>query len=118
MLVMSDGEYLPNLRSLEKALCRMKRLHKSISRKKFLSNNWFKAKITLANAYEHLHDLRRDLYMRLGRWFAEHYDVVMEDIHVIHMISKSSRSLRRLSDVSFSELREVISYQLEKWVRK
>ena len=37
----------------------------------------------LARAYEHLANLRRDLYMKLGKYFAEHYDaVVMEDIHV------------------------------------
>jgi len=120
MLVTSDGEYFPNLKPLEKALWKVKYLHKSLSRKKFLSHNWFKAKITLAKAYEHLHDLRRDLYMRLGRYFAEHYDVlVMEDIHVKQLIGKSSRSQRRrLSDVSFGELREVMKYQLEKHGKK
>jgi len=62
--------------------------------------------LTLTKAYEHLHDLKRDLYMRLGRYFAEHYDVVMEDIHVKQLIGKSSRSLsRRLTDVSFSDNR-------------
>jgi len=64
-------------------------LHNSLSRKRFLPNNWFKAKVTLAKAYEHLQSLRRDLYMRLGRYFAEHYDVVMEDIHVTRLINKS-----------------------------
>jgi len=97
----------------------MKRLHRSISRKRFLSNNWFRAKITLANAYEHLQSLRKDLYMRLWKWFAEHYDVVMEDIQVTQLIGKSSKSLRRrLSDVAFNELREVMKYQLEKHGKK
>jgi len=120
MLMTSDGHYFPNLKPLEKALCRMKRLHKSLSRKRFLSHNWFKAKITLAKAYEHLQSLRRDLYMRLGKYFAEHYDVVvMEDIHVKQMIDKSSKSLRRrITDVAFSELREVMKYQLEKYGKK
>ncbi|WP_009990799.1 RNA-guided endonuclease InsQ/TnpB family protein, partial [Saccharolobus solfataricus] len=88
--------------------------------KKFLSNNWFKAKVKLARAYEHLKNLRRDLYMKLGKWFAEHYDVaVMEGIHVKQLIGKSLRSLRRrLSDVAFSELRDLIKYQLEKYGKK
>jgi len=120
MLVTSDCHYFPNLKPLENALWKVKRLHKSLSRRKFLSHNWFKAKIKLAKAYEHLHDLRRDLYMRLGRYFAEHYDVlVMEDIHVKQLIDKSSKSLRRrLTDVAFSELREVKNYQLEKHGKK
>ena len=48
LLVTSDGEYLPNLRPYERALKKVKRLHKALSRKKFLSRNWFKAKIKLA----------------------------------------------------------------------
>jgi len=59
LLVTSDGKYLPNLRPYERALKKVKRLHKALSRKKFLSKNWFKAKIKLASAYEHLADLRR-----------------------------------------------------------
>ena len=77
LLVTSDGEFLPNLRPYEKALKKVRRLHKSLSRKEFLSHNWFKAKMKLARAYEHLANLRRDLYMKLGRYFAEHYDCLL-----------------------------------------
>jgi len=117
LLVTSDGEYLPNLRPYEKALKKIRRLHKALSRKKFLSHNWFKAKMKLARAYEHLADLRRDLYMKLGRYFAEHYDVVvMEDISVKQLIGKSGRRMRmRLHDVAFHELRSIVKYQLGKY---
>jgi len=117
LLVSSDGEFLPNLRPYEKALKKVKRLHKALSRKKFLSRNWFKAKMKLARAHEHLADLRRDLYMKLGRYFAEHYDVVvMEDISVKQLIGKSNRGLRmRLHDVAFHELRSIVKYQVEKY---
>ena len=63
LLVTSDGEYLPNLRPYERALKKVRRLHKELSRKRYLSRNWFKAKMKLARAHEHLADLRRDLYM-------------------------------------------------------
>jgi len=120
LLVTSDGEFLPNLRPYERALKKVKRLHKELSRKEFLSRNWFKAKMKLARAYEHLADLRRDLYMKLGKYFAEHYDaVVMEDIHVKQLIGKSSRGLRmRLHDVAFHELRSIVEYQLGKYGKK
>jgi len=120
LLVTSDGEYLPNLRPYEKALKKVKRLHRALSRKKFLSKNWFKAKMKLARAYEHLADLRRDLYMKLGRYFAEHYDaVVMEDIHVKQLIGKSGRRMRmRLHDVAFHELRSIVKYQMGKYGKK
>ncbi|MFP3299273.1 MAG: transposase [Thermocladium sp.] len=117
LLVTSDGEFLPNLRPYEKALKKVRRLHKELSRKKFLSKNWFKAKMKLARAYEHLANLRRDLYMKLGRYFAEHYDaVVMEDISVKQLIGKSGRRMRmRLHDVAFHELRSIVKYQMEKY---
>jgi len=118
LLVTSDGEFLPNLRPYEKALKKVRRLHKELSRKKFLSKNWFKAKIKLARAYEHLADLRRDLYMKLGRYFAEHYDVlVMEDISVKQLVGKSGRRMR-LHDVAFHELRGIVEYQLGKYGKK
>jgi len=120
LLVTSDGEYVPNLRPYERALKKVKRLHRALSRKKFLSKNWFKAKMELARAYEHLANLRGDLYMKLGRYFAEHYDVVViEDISVKQLIGKSGRKMRmRLHDVAFHELRSIVKYQLEKYGKK
>jgi len=120
LLVTSDGEYLPNLRAYRKALKRIRRLHKSLSRKQFLSHNWFKAKVKLARAYEHLANLRRDLYMKLGKYFAEHYDaVVIEDIDVKQLIGKANRALRRgLQDAAFGMMRSIIKYQVEKYGKR
>jgi len=120
LLVTSDGEYVPNLRPYERALKKVKRLHKALSRKRYLSRNWFKAKMKLVRAYEHLANLRRDLYMKLGKYFAEHYDaVVMEDISVKQLIGKSGRRLRmRLHDVAIHELRSIVKYQVEKYGKK
>jgi len=120
LLVTSDGEFLPNLRPYEKALKKVRRLHRALSRKEFLSHNWFKAKMKLARAYEHLANLRRDLYMKLGRYFAEHYDaVVMEDIDAKQLIGRASRGLRRsLQDAAFGMMRTVIKYQVEKYGKK
>jgi len=117
LLVTSDGEYVPNLRPYERALKKVRRLHRALSRKRYLSRNWFKAKMKLARAYEHLADLRRDLYMKLGRYFAEHYDVVvMEDINAKQLIGGASRGLRRsLQDAAFGMMRTVIKYQLGKY---
>ncbi|MBB5254139.1 IS605 OrfB family transposase [Sulfurisphaera ohwakuensis] len=108
------------MKPYEKALVKLRRLHKALSRKKFLSKNWFKVKVKLARAYEYLKNLREDLYMKLGKWFAQHYDVVvMEDIDVKQLVDKSERKLRmRLHDIAFHEFKEMISYQLEKYGKK
>jgi putative transposase len=120
LLTTSDGQVFPNLRPYEKASKKIKILHKRLSRKKFLSHNWFKAKVKLARAYEHLKNLRKDMYMKLGKWFAKHYDVVvMEDIQVKQLVGKSDKKLRmRLHDVAFHELKEIIRYQMEKYGKK
>jgi len=120
LLTTSDGEYVPNQRPYERALNKVKRLHKALSRKEFLSRNWFKAKVRLARAHEHLKNLRKDTYMKLGKYFAEHYDVlVMEDIQVKQLVGKSLRRLRmRLHDVAIHELRSVMEYQLGKYGKK
>jgi len=120
LLTTSDGKFFPNLRPYEKALKRLKISHRRISRKKFLSRNWFKVKTRLARAYEHLKNLRKDIYMKLGKYFAKHYDVlVMEDIQVKQLVGKSLRRLRmRLHDVAFHKLKEIIRYQMEKYGKK
>jgi len=120
LLTTSDGHVFPNLRPYEKALKKIRMLHKRLSRKKFLSHNWFKAKIKLARAYEHLKNLRKDIYMKLGKWFAKHYDVVvMEDIRVKQLVGKSLRRLRmRLYDIAIHELRSIMEYQLKKYGKK
>jgi len=117
LLTTSDGGYVPNPRPYERALEDVRRLQRSLSRKRFLSNNWFRARIKLARAYEHMINLRRDMYMKLGKFFATNYDViVMEDIHVKQLVGKSGRKLRmRLQDVAFHELRSILKYQIEKY---
>jgi putative transposase len=117
LLVTSDGEYFPNLRPYRKALGRLRRLQRELSRKRFPSRNWLKTKVRLARAHEHLANLRRDMYMKLGRYFAERYDVVaMEDIDVRRLIGKSSRALRRsLQDAALGTMRSIIGYQVGKY---
>ena len=117
LLVTSDGEYFPNLRPYRKALGRLRRLQRELSRKRFPSRNWLKTKAKLARAHEHLANLRRDTYMKLGRYFAERYDVVvMEDIDLKRLIGKSSRALRRsLQDAALGAMRSIIGYQVGKY---
>jgi transposase len=67
-----------------------------------------------------LKDLRVDVYVKPGKYFAEHYDVlVMEGTHVKQLVGKSLRRLRmRLHDVAFHGLRSIIGYQVGKYGKK
>jgi putative transposase len=117
LLVTSDGEYFPNPRPHKRALGRLRRLQRGLSRKVFLSRNWLRTKVRLARAHEHLANLRRDMYMKLGKYLAERYDmVVMEDIDLKRLIGESNRALRRgLQDAALGMMRSIIKYQVGKY---
>ncbi len=70
----------------------------------------------MARAYGYLENIRRDLYMKLGKYLAEHCDaVITEGIKVKQLIGEGVRKLRmRLQDVGFHKLKEIIKYQVEK----
>jgi len=117
LATLSDGRYLENPRPLERSLERIRLLQRRLSRKKFLSNNWIKAKRRLAKQYEHVKNLRRDLFFKLGVLLSQKYDVlVLEDLNVQGLIQKGVTKTRRmrLYDSSFSELRAVLKWQFRK----
>ncbi|BBE42840.1 Mobile element protein [Conexivisphaera calida] len=117
LITTSDGRYAPNPRVYERALGRLRRLQRELSRKQHDSRRWLKTKRRLARAHERVANTRRDLYLKLGKILAELYDlVVVEDIDVKGLVGKSYRpQRRRLHDVSFYELKTVIEYQMRKY---
>ena len=108
LATLSDGRYLENPKPLEHSLERIRVLQRTLSRKRFLSNNWFKTKTKLAKEHEHLKDFRRDLFFKLGALLSQEYDVlVLEDLDVRNLVQKGETKKRRrmrLYDSSFSEL--------------
>ena len=117
LATLSDGRYLENPRPLERSLERIRLLQRRLSRKKFLSNNWLKARRKLAKQYEHVKNLRRDLFFKLGVLLSQKYDVlVLEDLNVQGLIQKGVTRTRRmrLYDSSFSELRAVLEWEFRK----
>ncbi len=70
LATLSDGRFLENPGPLERSLGRIRLLQRSLSKKKFLSKNWFKVKRRLAKEYEYVKDFRRDLFFKLGALLA------------------------------------------------
>jgi len=117
LATLSDGRYLENPKPLERSLERIRLLQRRLSRKKFLSNNWFKSKRRLAKEYEHVKNLRRDLFFKLGVLLAKDYDVlVLEDLDVQGLIQKGVTRTRRmrLYDSSFLEFRALLEWEFRK----
>ena len=117
LATLSDGRYLENPKPLERSLERIMVLQRTLSRKKFLSNNWLKTKRRLAKKHEHIKDFRRDLFFKLGALLAQEYDLlVLEDLNVQGLIQKGVTRTRRmrLYDSSFSEIRALLEWQFVK----
>ena len=117
LATLSDGRFLENPRPHERSLERIRVLQRTLSRKKFLSENWFKSKRRLAKEYEHVKNLRRDLFFKLGVLLAKDYDVlVLEDLDVQGLIQKGVTRTRRmrLYDSSFLEIRALLEWEFRK----
>ena len=83
LATLSDGRYLENPKPLERSLERIRTIQRTLSRKRFLSKNWLKAKTRLAKQHEHVRDFRRDLFFKLGFLLTQEYDLlVLEDLNV------------------------------------
>jgi putative transposase len=79
---------------------RIERRHRSLSRKQHDSDNWDKARQSLARAYERLKNRREDYREKLAHWYTREYDAVfLEDLDVASMMQqdKSSRNIAAMS---------------------
>ena len=117
LATLSDGRFLGNPKPLERSLERIRTIQRTLSRKRFLSKNWLKAKIRLAKQHEHVKDFRRDLFFKLGVLLSQEYDVlVLEDLNVQGLIQKGVTKKRRLRlhDSSFSEIRRILEWEFVK----
>ena len=90
---------------------RIRMLRRALSRRRFLSKNWLKAKRRPAKQHERVKDFRRDLFFKLGAQLSQEYDLlVLEDLDVRGLVQKGVTKKRRmrLYDSSFSELRRIL----------
>jgi len=113
LLTDSDGNQIENPKFYEKTLRRIKGLHKNLSRKQKGSNNWKKAKIKLAKAYEKLNNQRRDFLHKLSRYYVNNYDfIAVEDLNIMNMV-RNHRLAQRILDASWGEFIKMLSYKVE-----
>ncbi len=93
----SEGRQIENPKFYERALKRIKLLHKNLSRKQKDSRNWEKARVKLAKAYEKLVNQRDDFLHKLSRFYINNYDVIMvEDLHIQNMVRTGGTLTQRI----------------------
>ncbi|MHA1959288.1 MAG: RNA-guided endonuclease InsQ/TnpB family protein [Candidatus Thorarchaeota archaeon] len=114
LTTLSDGTTFANPRALGRTLKRLKRVAKSLSRKKKGSRNREKARLQLAKLYLKTFNIRQDSLHKVTTYLAKsHSKIVIEDLGVSGMMM-NRRLARAIADVGMYEFRRQLEYKC-KW---
>ena len=114
---LSDGIEIQNPKYLKKALKKLKRLQRSVSRKVKGSNSRKKAVKLLARQYEKVADKRKDFLHKTSKYLIDHYDTIcLETLSASNMV-KTHRLAQALSDISIGKFNAYMDYKAE-WYGK
>ena len=111
---LSNREEIPNPKNLRKAIAKLKRLQRRLSRKAKGSNNREKARRVLACQYERVTNRRNDFLEKVTHQLVTTYDTIcLETLSPSNMM-KNHYLAQSLSDIAIGRFNELID-QKAKW---
>lgn len=113
LLTTSNGDKIANPRHFKRHRRKLKRVQKSLARKKKGSNNRHKARVKVARAYGKIADSRKDFLHKLTTQLVrENQTIVVEDLAVKNMVRNHKLALS-ISDAAWGELVRQLDYKCE-----
>jgi putative transposase len=113
LLTLSTGEKITNPRHERSDRVRLIRAQRTLSRREKGSNNWAKARLTVARIHARIADRRRDhLHKLTTRLVRENQTIVIEDLAVRNMVKNRSLA-RAISDAAWRQFRTILEYKAD-----
>jgi len=111
LATLSNGVVFENPRVTKTYEVRLRRLNKSLARKKKGSNNRKKAKEKLTKLHYKISCIRKDATHKMTHYLATNYsDICIEDLNVAGMV-RNRKLAKVISDCSFAEIRRQLEYK-------